>query len=154
MPLVTQDAAAFARAVEGSGRLLALDLGTKTIGLAVSDDAWQFASPTRTLRRTKFQQDMRELVQYADSERIVGFVLGLPVNMDGTQGPRAQSTRAFAFNAGRLDPRPFLLVDERLSSFEAADRLEIAGETGEVDHVAAAVILEEALQALRQASAG
>ena len=154
MTLITEDVAAFAAAVQGRGRLLSLDVGDRTIGMAVADDAWTFASPVRTLHRTKFTADTNELLQYADVERIVGFVIGLPLHMDGTGGKRVQSTRAFALNLSRRNDRPTLLHDERLSTFEAHERKPQAAAGGKrVDDLAATVILEDALRALRQASA-
>ncbi len=90
--------AEFAAALQGTGRLLSLDLGTKTIGLAVSDADWSVASPVRTIRRTKFTADVTDMLSYAKDNAVAGLVLGLPLNMDESEGPRAQATRAFARN--------------------------------------------------------
>ena len=155
---IGEDVSAFAALLQGRGRLLALDLGERTIGLAVSDDAWRHASPVRTLHRTKFQADADKLQAYGEREAITGYVLGLPVNMDGSRGKRVQSTRAFALNLARRDERPILLFDERLSTFEARDRAGAGRGTGKsegrVDHLAAAVFLEDALKALSPYCAG
>ncbi|MBP2290854.1 Holliday junction resolvase RuvX [Azospirillum rugosum] len=140
-------------------RLLGLDVGTKTIGLAVADPNLVVASPIGTLRRTKFTQDARELSKTIRDYGIGGFVIGLPLNMDGSEGPRAESTRAFAKN---LMERPDLLGwdaeiafwDERLST-SAVERFMI-GEADMtrkrrdevVDKMAAAYILQGALDAL------
>ena len=133
--------------LQGGGRLLGLDLGAKTIGLAISDDRWRIASPVRTLMRVKFTADAEALIAHADRERVTAYVLGLPLNMDGSEGPRAQSTRAFVRNLARLDDRPVLLQDERLSTHAARE----AGprRKGRIDDRAAAIILESALERLR-----
>ncbi|MGL4636554.1 MAG: Holliday junction resolvase RuvX [Beijerinckiaceae bacterium] len=134
-------------------RLLGLDLGTKTIGLAIGSLPTGIATPLKTIRRTKFQQDARELLAITEKESIAGLVLGLPLNMDDTEGPRAQSTRAFVRNLGLLSPLPVLLWDERLSSFEAEDMMRTAGidhkrRAEMIDAAAAQVILQGALDAL------
>jgi putative Holliday junction resolvase len=143
----------FAAALPERGRLLGLDLGTKTIGIAVSDPERHIASPRETLRRTKFRADADALARLSDSEEIAGLVIGLPVNMNGTEGPRAQSSRAFAGNiAGRLG-LPVLLWDERLST-AAVTRTMLDADLsrrrrGEVvDKLAAAYILQGALDGL------
>jgi putative Holliday junction resolvase len=137
------------------GRLLGLDLGTKTIGIAVSDVTRQIATPLRTIKRTKFTADAGELVKLAESEKALAFVLGLPINMDGTEGPRCQSTRAFARNLEKLTPVPILFWDERLST-AAVQRMLIADDRSRaqraelVDKLAAAYILQGALDRLAQ----
>ena len=78
-----------------NGRILGLDLGTKTIGLAISNSSWTIASPVNTIRRRKFTLDVAEMLDYAAKESVAGLVIGLPLNMDGSEGPRAQATRAF-----------------------------------------------------------
>ncbi len=149
-PLAVPDLAA---ALPARGALFGLDLGTKTIGVAVSDDAWRVATPLQTIRRTKFGKDAERLMVLAARYRVAGYVLGLPVNMDGTEGPRAQSTRAFARNLAALDPRPLALWDERLST-AAVERALIAADTSRarraelVDSAAAAYILQGALDRL------
>jgi putative Holliday junction resolvase len=137
------------------GRLLGLDLGTKTIGIAVSDVTRRIATPLRTIKRTKFTVDAADLVQLAESEKALAFVLGLPINMDGTEGPRCQSTRAFARNLEKLTPVPILFWDERLST-AAVQRMLIADDRSRaqraelVDKLAAAYILQGALDRLAQ----
>jgi putative Holliday junction resolvase len=137
------------------GRLLGLDLGTKTIGIAVSDVTRQIATPLRTIQRTKFTVDAGDLVKLAETEKALAFVLGLPINMDGTEGPRCQSTRAFARNLEKLTPVPILFWDERLST-AAVQRMLIAYDRSRakraevVDKLAAAYILQGALDRLAQ----
>ena len=137
------------------GRLLGLDLGTKTIGIAVSDVTRRIATPLRTIKRTKFTADAGELVKLAEAEKALAFVLGLPINMDGTEGPRCQSTRAFARNLEKLTPVPILFWDERLST-AAVQRMLIADDRSRaqraelVDKLAAAYILQGALDRLAQ----
>ena len=135
------------------GRLLGLDLGTKTIGIAVSDITRRIASPLTTIQRKKFTADAAELLTIAAKEAPHAFILGLPVNMDGTEGPRCQSTRAFARNLEKLTPIPILYWDERLST-AAVERLMIADDVSRakraerVDKLAAAWILQGALDFL------
>jgi len=97
-------------------RLLGLDLGSKTIGLALSDITWSIASPLETIRRRKFSVDVDRLFALIDEHAVGGLVLGLPLNMDGSEGPRCQSTRAFANNVLALRDLPIVLQDERLST--------------------------------------
>ena len=97
-------------------RLLGLDLGTKTIGLALSDTTWAIATPLETIRRRKFTLDAERLFALIDEHRVGGLVLGLPFNMDGTEGPRCQSTRAFADNVATKREIPIAFQDERLST--------------------------------------
>jgi putative holliday junction resolvase len=134
-------------------RLLALDLGTKTIGLAVA--TWPDGVPTAlgTIRRTRFQQDAAELMDVVRREQATLLVLGLPSNMDGTAGPRVQATKAFARSLQAFTPPPILLHDERLTTVEAEDRMRAAGIKANrraevIDAAAAVVILESALAAL------
>ncbi len=137
-------------ALPETGALLGLDLGTKTIGLALSDLSRTIASPLAVIRRTKFQADLLELRRYIETHRPVALVLGLPVNMDGTEGTRAQATRGFARNIERQLGLPILFWDERLST-AAVTRTLIEADTsrkrrGEVvDKVAAAYILQGVL---------
>ena len=133
-----------------TGALLGLDLGTKTIGLALSDLRRTIASPLAVIRRTKFQADLLELRQYIEQHRPVALVLGLPVNMDGTEGPRAQATRGFARNIERQLGLPIFFWDERLSTaavtrtlIEADASRKRRGEV--VDKMAAAYILQGVL---------
>lgn len=130
-----------------------LDLGTKTIGLAVSDLGLRFATPRPVLTRAKFTQDAQALRRALDEARAGAIVLGLPLNMDGSEGPRAQSTRAFARNYSQLDERPIAFWDERLSTV-AAERGMIEADlsrrkrAAKIDSAAAAFILQGALDRL------
>lgn len=145
---------AFAAALPRLGAVMGLDFGEKTVGVAVSDRMRSVASPLETVRRTKFTADAARLLDLAAAREIAGVVIGLPLNMDGTEGPRCQSTRAFARNLERLTPLPIAFWDERLSTV-AAERALLEADTsrkrrGEViDHVAAGVILQGALDRLR-----
>ena len=133
--------------------LAGLDLGTKTIGLAVSDLGWRFATPRPVLRRVKFGIDAAALQAFLDGVQCGGVVIGLPLNMDGSEGPRAQSTRAFVRNYIKLDTRPIAFWDERLSTV-AAERgmLEMdvsrAKRAERIDSAAASFILQGALDRL------
>lgn len=152
MGLISDDLAAFAAALP-PGSLAGLDLGTKTLGVAVSDPGRTVASPLETIARKKFTLDVDRLMELATSRRCVGFVLGLPVNMDGSEGPRAQATRAFARNLAMRTDMPIGLWDERLST-AAVERLMISFDTSrkkraeQVDKLAAAYILQGALDRL------
>lgn len=134
--------------------MLGLDLGTKTIGMATSDFTGQFATPRETIRRTKFTADAQLLLAFADKEHIGLLVLGLPLNMDGTEGPRAQATRAFARNLSKLTALPIVFWDERLST-AAVTRTMLEADMSRakraenVDKLAAAYILQSLLDALR-----
>jgi putative holliday junction resolvase len=133
--------------------LIGLDLGTRTIGIAVSDRLRKVASARTVLRRTRFQQDARALIELATEEAAAGIVIGLPLNMDGSEGPRAQATRAFARNLEKLTPIPLIFWDERLSTV-AVERMLIDSDTSRarraelVDKLAAAWILQGALDRL------
>ena len=150
----TEDAKAIALALPVNHRLLGLDLGTKTIGMATSDLTRQIATPRHTLARTKFTVDARELLEFAAQEQIGLLVLGLPLNMDGSEGPRAQATRAFARNLAKLSHLPLVYWDERLSTAAVtrtmleAD-LSRAKRADNVDKLAATYILQSLLDALR-----
>lgn len=130
-----------------------LDLGTKTIGLAMSDIGRRFASPRPVLRRTKFTRDAEILLAFADREKVAGFVIGLPMNMDGSVGPRVQATRAFVRSMAEKTALPFVFWDERLSTV-AAERalLEMdvsrAKRAERIDSAAASFILQGALDRL------
>jgi putative Holliday junction resolvase len=141
-------------ALPASGKLLGLDLGTKTIGVAVSDGLRYSATPLETIARKKFTADAERLMALIAENAAVGIVLGLPLNMDGSEGPRAQSTRAFARNLARLVPIPIAFWDERLSTsavtrtlIEADMRRSRRAEV--VDKLAASYILQGALDRLR-----
>jgi putative Holliday junction resolvase len=150
--LVTSDTAQFASALTHGGKLSGLDVGTRTIGLAVCDAGWHFAGPVQTIRRTKFTQDLEALRQFVDREHVVGLVVGLPLNMDGSDSPRTQSVRAFARNLKPLE-LPLLLWDERWST-QAVERAMIEADVSrarraeKVDALAAAHILQGAIDAL------
>lgn len=136
-------------------RLIGIDAGTKTLGLALSDVTRTIASPLETIRRTKFTADAERLLALAALHGVAGLVLGLPVNLDGSEGPRAQSTRALARNLNRISPLPILLWDERLST-QAAERTLLEADAsrkrrGElIDKLAATVILQGALDRMRR----
>ncbi len=140
----------FAAALPRMGAVAGLDLGTKTIGVAVSDLRRQVASPLRTIRREKFTLDVADLLKTVAEREIVGLVLGLPMNMDGSEGPRCQSTRAFARNLEKLTELPITFWDERLSTV-AAERAMLEADLSRkkrserIDNVAAAFILQGAL---------
>ncbi|GGK22496.1 Holliday junction resolvase RuvX [Salinarimonas ramus] len=140
------------------GRLMGVDLGTKTIGLALSDPARRIASPLETIRRVKFGPDAARMVEIVRREEVVAIVMGLPLNMDGSSGPRVQATRAFMRNLAPLVPCPIVPWDERLSTV-AVTRMLIEADAsrarrGEVvDKVAAAYILQGALDRLEAIAA-
>jgi putative holliday junction resolvase len=135
------------------GALIGLDLGTKTIGVAASDPDRRIAAPVETVARKRFTDDAQRLIALAAERRAVGFVLGLPLNMDGSEGARAQSTRAFARNLARLTDLPIGLWDERLSTV-AVERALIEADASRakrkavIDQHAAAFILQGALDRL------
>jgi putative Holliday junction resolvase len=135
------------------GALIGLDLGTKTIGVAVSDPDRRVAAPVETIARQRFGVDARRILDLAAERRAVGFVLGLPINMDGSEGARAQSTRAFARNLAGLTELPIALWDERLST-AAVERALIAADASRarrkavIDAHAASYILQGALDRL------
>ena len=135
-------------------RLMGVDLGSKTIGLALSDISLTVATPLETIKRTKFGADAARLLALAAEHGVGGLVVGLPVNMDGSEGPAAQSARAFARNLEKLSPLPLAFWDERLST-AAVTRTLIEADTSRarraevVDKMAAAYILQGALERLR-----
>jgi len=149
----------FAAACPPMQALAGLDLGDKTIGVAVSDSLRQVASPLETIRRRKFTADAEQLLEILDKRRIGGIILGLPLNMDGSEGPRCQSTRAFARNLARLSELPIGFWDERLSTVAAEKALLEADTTRKrrsevIDHVAAGYILQGALDRMRHLTGG
>ena len=151
-PLITDRAAEFRTALPHGGALLALDLGTQTIGTAFCDAGWRFASPGKTLKRGKFGADRLALAALAAERSVKGVVIGLPINMDGSEGPRSQSSRAYARNLAVLD-LPILLWDERWSTASAegaliAQDISRAKRADRIDAAAAAVILQAAIDAL------
>lgn len=152
--LITDKAADFRSALPGGGALMALDVGTKTIGTAFCDPGWSFASAGKTLPRGKFAADRVKLEALIGERGTRGIVIGLPLNMDGSEGPRIQATRAFVRNMERLTPLPFAFWDERLSTV-AAERslLEMdvsrAKRKQRIDSAAAAFILQGVLDRLQ-----
>ncbi len=139
-------------------RLMGIDLGTKTIGLALSDVERRLATPLETLKRSKFSADAAQLLARAEKFDVAGFVIGLPLNMDGSEGPRVQSTRAFVRNLKQLTDRPFVFWDERLSTAAVTRSLieqdvSRAKRAAVVDKMAAAYILQGALDWLNRPNA-
>lgn len=152
-----EDIQAFEARLPAAARLIGIDAGTKTLGLALSDVSRMIASPLLTITRTKFSKDVEQLLALAGEHKAGGFVLGMPVNLDGTEGPRAQSTRAFARNLNGLSPLPILLWDERLSTAEAERTLLAADQSRKrraevIDKMAASIILQGALDRMRHAA--
>ena len=136
-----------------TARLAGLDFGTKTIGVALSDTGQAIASGLETIKRTKFKNDAARLLEIADEHDIAAFIIGLPLNMDGTQGPRVQSTKAFARNLAQLTDIPLIFWDERLST-QAAERTLLEADSSRkrrkevIDKMAATYILQGALDRL------
>jgi putative Holliday junction resolvase len=153
--VITEDRLVYRDALPGGGRLLGLDVGTKTIGTALCDAGWSFASPAELIRRTKFTADKTLLVAMIRAQAVKGLVVGLPLNLEGSDSPRTQSTRAFARNLADLD-LPILLWDERWST-QAVERQMIAEDLSRakraerVDKLAASYILQGAIDALAAA---
>lgn len=152
MTLVTTDRAAFRAALPEGGRLIGMDVGTKTIGLALCDAQWSIASPAYTVARTKFGKDRIGLAAFIAQQQVKGIVIGLPLNLDGSSSPRAQASRAFAHNIADLG-YPILLWDERWST-QAVTRTLIEADASRarrdelVDKLAASYILQGAIDAL------
>jgi putative Holliday junction resolvase len=141
-------------ALQPGTRLLGLDVGTKTVGMALSDVTRTVATPYETLKRTKFTADAKRIAEIVEKEGVGGLVIGLPLNLDGSEGPRAQSTRAFARNLAAHVPIPMAFWDERLST-AAVERHLIEADASRkrraevIDRMAAAYILQGALDRLR-----
>jgi putative Holliday junction resolvase len=137
----------------GKARLMGLDLGTKTIGIALSDLSRNVATPLETIKRKKFTEDARRLLDLVTEHEVAGIVIGLPLNLDGTEGPRAQSARAFVRNLSKLTDLPLVMWDERLSTV-AVERTLLEADTSRkrraevIDKMAAAYILQGALDRL------
>ncbi|WP_022705759.1 Holliday junction resolvase RuvX [Paracoccus zeaxanthinifaciens] len=152
--MVHDDIADFMTALPPMGAIAGLDLGTKTIGVAVSDGLRSVATPITVVRRKKFGLDAQALLEIVADRDLKGLILGLPRNMDGSEGPRCQSTRAFARNLSRLTDLPIGFWDERLSTV-AAERALLEADTSRrkraevIDQVAAGYILQGALDRLR-----
>ncbi len=153
---IHDDLPSLAAALSPGQRLLGLDLGAKSIGMALSDSGLGIASPIGTIRRSKFTRDADALLRLVDEREVGGLVIGLPINMDGTEGPRCQSSRQFAANLLALRDLPVAFWDERLST-SAVERAMVAADLSRkkrakrVDTAAAAYILQGALDALRYA---
>ena len=150
--MITEQAAEFHETLPNGGVLMGLDLGTKTIGTAFCDAGWSFAGAGKTLPRGKFARDLTAIRALIAERKVKGIVLGLPLNMDGTAGPRAQATRAFARNLAPLG-LPILLWDDRWSTASAeramiAQDMSRAKRAERIDSHAAAVILQAAIDAL------
>jgi len=149
---ISERPAAFLEQIATAGKLAGLDVGTKTIGLALCDAQWSFAGPADTIRRSKFTIELAQLRAFIAKHVVVGLVVGLPLNLDGSDSPRTQSVRAFARNLLPLD-LPILLWDERWST-QAVERAMIAADVSRakralaVDKLAAAHILQGAIDAL------
>lgn len=152
--MIVDDIAAFAAVLPRMRPLIGLDLGTKTIGVAASDGLLSTATPVETVKRQKFTLDAARVLEIVTDRDAAGLILGLPRNMDGTEGPRAQSTRSFAQNLAKLADIPITFWDERLSTVAAERALLEADMTRKrrsevIDAVAAAYILQGALDRLR-----
>ena len=151
--MICEEIAEFAATLPTTGPLIGLDLGEKTIGVALSDGLRGVASPFETIRRKKFGVDAARLLEIAADRGACGIVLGLPRNMDGTEGPRCQSTRAFARNLQSLTDLPVTYWDERLSTV-AAERALLEADASRkrraevIDNIAASYILQGALDRL------
>lgn len=148
------DVTEFQARLKAGRRLIGIDAGTKTLGLALSDVTRIIASPLETIWRTKFKADAARLLELAQIHEVTGLVLGLPANLDGSEGPRAQATRALARNLNHLTALPILLWDERLTT-AAAERMLIEADASRkrraevIDKLAATLILQGALDRMR-----
>ena len=148
--MIIEDIVEFAAQLPANRAIAGLDFGEKTIGVAISDLRRSVATPTLTIRRVKFTDDAAQLLKLAGSRDIAGLILGLPLNMDGSEGPRVQATRAFARNLTRLTNLPITYWDERLSTVAATRALLEADMSRKrrnevIDHVAAGYILQGCL---------
>ena len=149
------DVDTFRERLSAGQRLLGIDVGTKTLGLALSDVNRSIASGLETIRRTKFRADAERLLALTTLHRVGGLVIGLPFNLDGTEGPQAQSTRSFQRNLSQLTDLPMLFWDERLST-AAAERTLLEGDASRrrraevIDKMAATIILQTAMDRMRR----
>jgi len=150
--VITKDRAAFREALPNGGRLIGMDVGSKTIGLALCDAGWTIASAAHTVTRGKFTRDKAKLTEFIAQQQVKGIVIGLPLNLDGSNSPRSQASTAFAKNMADLG-LPILLWDERWST-QAVTRMMIDADTSRarrdelVDKLAASYILQGAIDAL------
>ena len=152
--MIYEDVSEFAVEIKPNNSLIGLDLGTKTIGVAISDTIPSVATPVKTIKRKKFSVDADDLLKIISTKNCCGVILGLPKNMNGSEGPRAQSTRAFARNFSAKTNLPITFWDERLSTVAAEKALLEADTTRKrraevIDHVAAAYILQGFLDRLK-----
>ena len=152
--MIYEDVYEFSNELQSNNSLIGLDLGTKTIGVAVSDTILSVATPIKTIKRKKFSLDADNLLRIISTKNCCGVIIGLPKNMDGSEGPRAQSTRAFARNFSAKTELPITFWDERLSTVAAKKALLEADTTRKrraevIDHVAAAYILQGFLDRLK-----
>ncbi|RED15828.1 Holliday junction resolvase RuvX [Parasphingopyxis lamellibrachiae] len=151
--MITEAATEFREALPQGGRLAGLDVGSKTVGVALCDAGWTFATAAETVKRTKFSKDLERLKTIFAEQHIAGLIIGLPLNLDGTDSPQTQSTRAFARNVDQALDLPILLRDERWST-QAVERAMIEQDVtrkkraARVDAAAAAFILQGAIDAL------
>lgn len=151
--LITADRTIFREALPNGGRLIGMDVGTKTVGLALCDAGWVIASPAHTITRGKFTKDKATIAAFMAEQFVKGIVIGLPFNLDGSESPRSQSSRSFARNLVDMDV-PILLWDERWST-QAVTRTLIDADASRarrdvlVDKLAASYILQGAIDALR-----
>ncbi|QLC23863.1 Holliday junction resolvase RuvX [Parasphingopyxis algicola] len=151
--MIADGAAGFRDALPDGGRLAGLDVGSKTIGVALCDAGWTFASAAETVKRSKFSKDLERLRTIFAEQQVAGLVIGLPLNLDGTDSPQTQSTRAFARNLDQALDLPILLWDERWST-QAVERAMIEADVTRkkraerVDAAAAGFILQGAIDAL------
>lgn len=149
----------FAASLASGARLIGVDVGTKTLGLALSDTTRNIASALVTLRRSRLAEDLRRLLDLAGEHAAGGFVVGLPLNLDGSEGPRAQATRAFVRNLAKATPLAIAYWDERLTTV-AAERTLLEADLSRrrraevIDKVAATLILQAALDRMRRLSSG
>lgn len=154
-----QDLDAFVAALPERGVLMSIDVGTKTLGLALSDRTRMLASGLETIRRVKLTRDLQVLLPLAATHEVIGYVIGLPINMDGSTGPRAQASTAFARSLAAVIDAPILLWDERMSTV-AAERALLeadasrAKRANKIDMVAAVIILQGLLERLRAMRGG
>ena len=152
--MIHEEISEFANKIQSNYSLIGLDLGTKTIGVALSDTILSVATPIKTIKRKKFSIDAEQLLEFISTKHCCGIIIGLPKNMDGSEGPRAQATRAFARNFSRKTTLPISFWDERLSTVAAEKALLEADTTRKrraevIDHVAAAYILQGFLDRLK-----
>ena len=155
MVKIFEDLAEFKGCLELNMAILGLDLGTKNIGISISDTLLRVATPLKTLSRKKFHADAEKIKSIGDKRLVCGIVLGLPKNMNGTEGPRARSTRSFAYNLSKIVTVPITFWDERLSTV-AAEKVLLKADTTRkrrakvIDSVAATYILQGALDRLHK----